>query len=318
MLLSGKRIVAIGGGTGLLTVLAAVAGETEHLSVIVTMAEDGGSTGILREEFGILPTADIRRALVALSASDRALLAQLMGYRFEGGSGLAGHAFGNLLLTALQKITGDVERAIGEAQRLLGARGTVIPVTLDSAQLAAELEDGTQIRGKSNVDLPTHDPTIPIRRVWLDPTAKINPRAAATIREANAIVIGPGDPFTNVIPNLLVSGMREALTASRAATMYLVNILTKSGETTGFAASDFVRVVESYAGTGTIRYAIVNTARPAASRMRPYLKENASFVEPDLTPSEHPPTPIFADLLRPKGLVRHDPEKVKRVIASLI
>lgn len=318
MTLAHKRIVVIGGGTGILPVLHGLKNETSELSVIVTMADDGGSTGILREEFGILPPGDIRRALVALAQSDESLLAKLMAYRFTEGAGLTGHAFGNLMLTALERITGSFEGAVREAERLLGVRGTVIPVTLTPTRLVAELEDGTFIHGETNMDIPQHDGRLAITRVWLEPPAPINPRAASAIANADAIIVGPGDLFTSLVPNLVVGGMREALMTSKATLLYFVNLLTKFGETNHFTAEDFVRTVEFSIAKDRIDYALVNTTRPSPARMKPYVREKAEFVSPEMTPRGSKPLVIYADLLRPKGFIRHDAEKIKNVLNSLL
>ncbi len=316
--LSKKRIVVIGGGTGIFPVLTGLNNSGAHISAIVTMSDDGGSTGILREEFGILPPGDIRRALVALSSSDHLLLSQLLNYRFKEGRGLEGHAFGNLLLTALHRVTGNFETAVDEAKKMLGVQGDVIPVTLQSTHLMARLENGNIIRGETNVDIPKHDGRLRIESVWLSPRAKLNPRAARAIKKADMIVLGPGDPYTSIIPNLIVDGMQEALEKSKAKIIYCVNLLTKFGETTGFAASDFVRTMQHYVGKRTIDYAIINSTRPSLQRIKPYFKERADFVKTDTENIASPPTPILADLMRTKGFIRHDAKKVAKIILSLI
>lgn len=317
-MLSEKRVVVIGGGTGIIPVLHALKHEVRHLSAVVTMADDGGSTGILREEFGVLPPGDIRRVLIALSSSDQSLLSKLFSYRFEEGTGLTGHAFGNLMLTALERVSGNFETAIEEAQKLLGAKGSIIPVTLDSTHLVAELEDGTLVRGETNVDVPRHDGTLKIKKVWLEPAAHVNPRAKTAMLGADTIVIGPGDLYTSIIPNLAVRGMREALQKSNAIKIYFVNLLTKFGETNAFTAQDFLRAIEPYLGEHVLDYVMVNTAKPSLKRMKPYLLERASFVEPNIISPAGKPIPILADLLRPQGLIRHDAEKIKNVLGSLL
>src|SRR3990167_1058978 len=211
-----KKVVVIGGGTGVFTVLSGLKEYEYELSAIVTMADDGGSTGILREEFGILPPGDIRRALVALSTSDNKILSDLFNYRFKEGAGLRGHNFGNLLLTALERITGSFSSAIAEAGKILSVEGTVIPVTLEKSRLMAELENGKIIKGEMNIDIPSHDGHLKIKRVWLEPNANLNAEAKRALLEADAIVLGPGDLYTSLMPNLLIKGFREALRASKA------------------------------------------------------------------------------------------------------
>lgn len=315
-----KKIVVIGGGTGVYMILSALRNDFDDLAAIVTMADDGGSTGVLREEFGMLPPGDIRRALVALSSSDNKMLADLFAYRFEEGVGLTGHNFGNLLITALHRITGDFEKAIHEAGKILRIRGKVVPVTLNSAQLMAELEDGQIVQGETNLDIPRHDGHLRIKRVWLKPEAKINENAKRAILEADLVIIGPGDLYTSVIPNLLVGGVREALKKTDAKVAYFVNVMTKFGETHGFAASDFINTVKEYLGEGVLDFAILNNKKPSPQRLSGYVRERAEFVEADMENIKIGKSglPLAVDLIRSKGFVRHDPEKVLRVIKMII
>ena len=309
------KVVVIGGGTGVFTVLSGLKRYPLELSAVISMADDGGSTGVLREEFGILPPGDVRRALVALSSSGDRLLADLFSYRFEEG-GLKGHSFGNIMLTALERITGSFESAVEEAGRILGAGGRVIPVTLSNVQLVAKLEDGSVIRGETNIDIPKHDPRLKIAEVFLRPEALANERATEAIKSADLVVIGPGDLYTSVVPNLLVSGVAEAIRRTKATKAYVVNIMTKSGETNGFAAEDFIKVVERYLGQGALDYAVVNTKRPTQDRLHHYEKESAEFVE--FGNLSKKPIPIFGDFLRRRGFVRHDPERLAEVLVSLL
>lgn len=313
-----RRIVVIGGGTGVFTVLTGLRPRFERLTAIVTMADDGGSTGMLREEFGILPPGDIRRALIALSTSDNKTLSELLNYRFREGSGLTGHNFGNLMITALERITGGFENAVAEAAKILSVRGKVVPVTLKPVKLMAELEDGTVVRGETNIDIPAHDGRLKIQRVWLTPRAALNPAARREIMAADLVVIGPGDLYTSIVPNLVVDGMREALRRTRAKKLYAVNVMTKHGETNGYRATDFLKAIESHLGAGVVDYVLMNNRRPSPARLRPYIKEHAEFVEPDVNRTAQRPIPITADLIRSRGFVRHDPEKLARVISMLL
>lgn len=317
---SNKKIVVIGGGTGVYTVLNALRNDFENLTAIVTMADDGGSTGILREEFGMLPPGDIRRALVALSFSDNKMMAELFAYRFEEGIGLTGHNFGNLLITALHRITKDFEKAIHEAGKILRIKGRVIPVTLKSTKLMAELEDGRIIQGETNLDIPQHDGHLRISRLWLKPSAEINLSAKKAILEADLVIIGPGDLYTSIIPNLLVGGMRDALKKTHAKVAYFVNVMTKFGETHGFAASDFVNVLNKHLGNGVLDFALVNNKKPSLQRLRGYIEERAEFVESDIKNIRTSKSilPLAMDLIRPKGYIRHDPEKVLRAIKMIL
>lgn len=308
------KVVVIGGGTGVFSVLSGLRKYPLNLSAIVSVADDGGSSGVLREEFGILPPGDIRRALVALSGSDR-LLSDLFNYRF-GEGGLKGHTFGNIMLTALERITGDFESAVNETGRILGSSGRVIPVTRSNVRLVAKLEDGSVIRGETNIDIPKHDGRLKVAKVFLEPKAEPNKNALTAIREADLIVMGPGDLYTSIIPNLLVSGISRAIRISKAQKAYVVNIMTKFGETNGFAATDFIQAVEKYLGRGIIDYAIINTKRPTPDRLRYYEKESAEFVGIESLPKK--PTPIFGDFLRKKGFIRHDPDRLAEILISLL
>lgn len=312
------RVAVIGGGTGVFSVLTGLKHYFTDLTAIVTMADDGGSTGMLREEFGILPPGDIRRAILALSRSDDKILADLFSYRFKEGSGLHGHNFGNLMLTALERITGSFEGAISAASQILQVEGRVVPVTLSRPKLFACLENGQVIAGETNIDIPAHDGNLKIDRVWLEPAVKISPSAERVILNADAVIIGPGDLYTSIIPNLLVRGVPEALKRSKAKKIYVTNLMTKFGETNGFSAQRFIGVVEEYLGGGVLDYALVNTKRPPRTRLKKYALEKSSFVEyEDITQKERP-LPIFSDLLRPRGFLRHDPEKLAKVIVSLL
>ena len=316
-----KKIVVIGGGTGVYMVLSALRNDPYDLTAIVTMADDGGSTGILREEFGILPPGDIRRALIALSDPHQGMLADLFSYRFSEGVGLTGHNFGNLFLTALHRLTGDFESAITAAGKILGMRGNVIPVTLKSSTLMAELEDGRVITGETRIDIPQHDGNLRVRRVWLAPAVALNPRARKAIHDADLVIIGPGDLYTSLIPNLLVQGMPEALHRTKGKVAYLVNVMTKFGETNGFSASDFVRTIEQYLGPNTLDLAVMNNKRPSPARLRGYVREHADFVIPDaaaIRSGKQGPVPIAFDLIRAKGYIRHDPAKVRNVVKMIV
>lgn len=318
---SDKKIVVIGGGTGIFAVLTGLKPYFENLTAVVTMSDDGGSTGILREEFGILPPGDIRRVLIALSHSNNKMLAELFSYRFEEGVGLTGHNFGNLLITALHRLTNDFEKAINEAGKILKIQGRVVPVTLGHSKLMAELEDSQIISGETNIDIPQHDGRLQIKRAWLKPQVEINPRARGAILEADLVIIGPGDLYTSLIPNLLVRGMKEAIQKTKARVVYFTNVMTKFGETNNFKASDFVKAVMEYLGSNILDFVLINGTRPSPQRLAPYIKERADFVEPDMENLNNMKfgfAPIKTDLLRPKSFIRHDPEKVAKAIKMII
>ncbi|MDP3901725.1 MAG: YvcK family protein [bacterium] len=314
---SDKKIVVIGGGTGVFTALSGLKHYFSNLTAVVTMADDGGSTGVLREEFGILPPGDIRRALIALSASDNKMLSDLFSYRFQEGVGLSGHSFGNLMITALERITGGFDKAIYEVSKILAVQGKVLPVTLKETRLMAELDNGSIVKGENNIDIPQHDGRVRIKKVWLKPAVNINPQARQAIMSADAIIIGPGDLYTSLIPNLLVGGMKEALNRTRGRVIYFVNVMTKFGETNGFQASDFAREMENYLGRNVLDYVVINKTRPSAMRFRPYVREHSEFVEADIDNLDGKYTTITSALIRRYGLIRHDPEKVAKMVKML-
>lgn len=316
-----KHIVVIGGGTGTYTVLSGLKKYPVMLSAIISMADDGGSTGVLREEFGMLPAGDVRRALVALSPQEDEFLAKLFTYRFKEG-GVNGHSFGNLILTALERTTGSFEKAIEKASELLDVQhGEVIPVTLSDVRLFAELEDGTIIQGETNIDIPKHDGTLKIKRVWLEPNARANVRAVRAIKRADLIVIGPGDLYTSIIPNLLVAGVQKALLETKARKVYVMNLMTKFGETHGFVAEDFLNTLEAYLEPGFFEGVIINTAQPDESILRKYRKEQAFLIDnyfERMKPGyQRNYKLIKAPLIRPGDLIRHDTQKLAEIIYKL-
>lgn len=243
----GPRVAVIGGGSGRFTLLEGLRDTNARISAIVTMMDSGGSSGRLKSELGVLPPGDVRQCLVALSTSPRLML-DLFNYRFAEGSSLSGHNFGNLFLTALEKTAGGFERAVEECERILAIRGRVIPVTLDKTELCAELEDGSVIEGETNIDIPKKEGRSRIRRVFLNQPAKVSYKAADAILDADLVVIGPGDLYTSIIPNLLVDGMRDALCSTQAKKVFVLPLATKRGETDGFSPADFVLEIEKYCG----------------------------------------------------------------------
>lgn len=313
-----KRVVVIGGGTGTYTVLSGLKKYDDvHPTAIVSMADDGGSTGVLRDELGVLPPGDVRRSLVALSESEKTLR-DLFNYRFRTGK-LEGHSFGNLFLAALEGVLGRFDHAVEHAAKILRVRGSVIPVTLDDVRLSARLEDGTIVRGETNIDIPKHDGSLRIEEVFLKPQARAYRKAREAIAEADRIVIGPGDLFTSVIPNLLVSGIREAIRGSSAKKVYIVNVMTKFGETHDFQVQDFVAAVEKYLGNGVLDYVLYNTARPSPERLKKYAAERAEFVAwDDAWMKKHPAAFVGGNFLRDAGLIRHHPDRLAKAILDIV
>ena len=245
----GPRIVAIGGGHGLATLLRGLKDYTNNLTAIVTVADDGGSSGELRRSIGILPPGDIRNCLAALS-NDEALLTQVFQYRFAGGAGLDGHSLGNLLITALTDITGSFEEAVAESGRVLAVHGEVLPATLHDVRLVADIlvaSSNRQVRVTGESKIPRTAGKV--HRIWLDPeNAPAFPPAIAAILSADLIVIGPGSLYTSILPNLLVSDLAEAVRASRALKFFICNVATQRGETDGYSCKDHVQTIESHIG----------------------------------------------------------------------
>lgn len=313
-----KNVVTIGGGTGTYVVLSALKNFDFNLSAIVSMCDDGGSTGQLRDDYGVLPPGDIRRSLVALSATSRSLR-RLFDFRFKDGV-FDGHNFGNLFLTALEKSEGSFHQAVLTASQLLNVKGQVIPVTLSNIRLQAELENGEVISGETNIDIPKHNPKLKIKKVFIKPVAYPNRHALDALREANLIVIGPGDLYTSVIPNLLVRGIAKAIRSSRARKIFICNLMTKSGETNGYSVMDFVEKIENYLGKDTIDYVLVNSQKPGRVRLKRYAEENCETVilSKDYKNKINRAIVLKADVLTKSGLIRHDPKKLGRQILNLV
>lgn len=310
-----KKVVVIGGGTGVFTVLTGLKEYPYELTAIVSMADDGGSTGVLREEFGTLPAGDIRRALIALSDSNEKVLSDLFNYRFGEATSLKGHSMGNLLLTALEKITGNFSSAVDEAVRILNVKGSVIPVTLSNTRLYAELENGAVVEGESNIDIPKHDGNVKIKNVFLKPQVAANPKAVEAIKEADAVILGPGDLYTSILPNIIIPGIAEAIKTTKAKVIYNVNIMTKFGETNDFKASDFIREIEGYIGEGIIDFVTINTQKPKGEIVERYKREHVEFVEDDLKNDKRL---VEGNFLRRGMFLRHDPEKLAKGLSKII
>lgn len=326
MINTNKNIVVIGGGTGTFTVLSGLKKYPHNLTAIVSMADDGGSTGVLRDELGVLPPGDIRQCLVALSEADL-LLRDLFNYRFQEG-GLRGHSFGNLFISALEKATGSFDRAIEEISNVLKIRGRVLPITLDEVRLRAKLENGTELKGEHEINNSWLLSKFGIKKLFLKPEAQGNPKAIQAILKADVIIIGPGNLYCSIIPNLLVGGIPEAIKKSRATKIYNCNLMTKYGHTDDFLARDFVRIVEVYLGEGVLDFVIFNTKTPSSSLLKRYSSEGTivkfdkntlkdkKFIGANLvSPKIHRQDPV--DRLK-RTLIRHDPDKLAKVIISLL
>jgi uncharacterized cofD-like protein len=312
--IKGPKIVVIGGGTGLGTILRGLKEITSHLTAIVTVADDGGSSGRLRREFGILPPGDIRNCLVAM-ADLEPLMERLMQYRFTGGMSLAGHNFGNLFLAAMTGITGDFEEAIKESSKVLAVRGQVLPATLEHVVLRAELTDGSIVKGETAISKSQ----VPIKQVFLEPKdSKPVSDAVYALKEADIIILGPGSLYTSIIPNLLVTEITQAIKSSPATKIYICNAMTQPGETDNYSASDHIKAIINHAGSELMDIAVVNTETIPPEILERYSEEGAKPVLADLEKIEGlGVTPVGTDIIIMSNVIRHDAVKLARMIYSL-
>lgn len=305
----GPKIVAIGGGTGLSTLLRGLKDYTDNLTAIVTVADDGGSSGRLRQELGILPPGDFRQCLVAL-ADVEPLMTRLFQYRFTEGQDLEGHSFGNLFIAAMTAITGNFERALRESSRVLAVRGQIVPSTLENLTLCAEFDDNVTVAGESAI--PKVEKRV--RRIFLKPThPAAYPEAIRAVLEADLIVIGPGSIFTSVLPNLLVEDITRSIRSSRAAKVYVCNVATEHGETDGFLVTDHIRAFEDHVGPGLFQYVLVNSnlgvAVPGGSSTR--LVTLADSV------AANGYTVVMADVIDSVEPRRHHPKKLAQSLLRI-
>lgn len=325
LLSRGPRIVAIGGGTGLSSLLRGLKQLTANVTAIVTVMDDGGSSGRLRQELNILPPGDIRNCLIAL-AEDESQISRLFNHRFQGGT-LQGHSLGNLVIAGLQEMTGSFDRAIEEMSTLLNTRGQVLPATLEHAQLIAELDDGRTVRGESQIPKAGGR----IRRMRLScPDVPAYPKALEAIQHADLIILGPGSLFTSVIPNLLVAGIREAIEHAPAKKFYIMNLMTQPGETTGFTAKDHLRALSDYIDLRCLDFVVLNTQPVPKELIAQYAQEGSVPVADDVSePTEWGISVIRADLLEIVPLprwpsetqaptVKHNPKALAHVIARSV
>ncbi len=325
------EIVVVGGGAGSSVTLNGLRRRNIAPSAIVTAFDSGGSSGRLRDEFGHLALGDIRQCLTALAEESPETEAFRLAtqYRFTNESSLNGHNLGDLFLSALTDMHTDIEIAVRQMARMLRISGQVVPVTLDRADLCAELVDGSVLRGEStiNLSLRRYDPS-PIKRVYLDRDVRANERAIQAIYDADLIVLGPGDLYTSIIPNLLVRGVAEAIEASRARTVFVCNVMTKHGETDGFTPADFLREISIYLGGAPVDYALINSTPVSIEAQSVYSGVNAKPVEltSDLAERLQPWSrqqiciPLSEELV-PAGedemRVRHDPDRLAAAIIGL-
>lgn len=262
-----KRIVTIGGGTGSFTLLSGLKKYPVKLSAIVSMADDGGSTGVLRDELGVLPPGDVRQCLVALSQSSEEMR-RLMNYRFSEG-GLSGHSFGNLLLSALEKIHGSFSAGVDEAMKILNVSGEVIPVTNHDAKLRLKLCDGTVLEGEDAINHSDIQRS-GAEKMWYESRVGANKKALDRVASADAVIIGPGNHYCSILPNFAIASFARAVRESRAKVMYVANLTNKKGHTAGWTLKEYVVSLEQYIGKGRVNFVIANTKRPKKELIEKY------------------------------------------------
>lgn len=314
------KVVVIGGGSGIPPLVRAFKKVSQNVTAITSMVDSGGSAGKLRSDYKIMPPGDIRRLVAALS--DHPQAKQIVNYRFKGG-GLEGHTFGNILFAALEKVS-SFKNAKEEIEKILGAKGKSLPATLDDITIHAELENGFILNGEAEIDVPLRNPFLKIKRVWLDPKGKAFREAVDAILEADAVVIGPGDLYSSLIPNLLIKGIPEALKKTKGKKFFIVNAMEKLGETVGMSVSDFIGEFEKYSGEEVLDYAIYNQRKPSKERILEFQKEEpfvfdyVKFNRKALAQIKKPKV-IGADLLTTaEGPIVHDMDILVKIILSLI
>ncbi|MDW8032419.1 MAG: YvcK family protein [Aquificaceae bacterium] len=316
------KLVAIGGGTGLSTLLRGLKEKVgryiEDLSAVVTVADSGGSTGRLRKLYNVPAPGDIRNCIVALSESED-IIGELFQFRFSGGE-LNGHAFGNLFLVALTELTGSFLQAVNIASQILRTKGEIIPATLESVQLCAKFSDGGVICGEEEITEYGKSDKVRIEKIWVEPEEVKAPiDAVAKIESANMIVFGPGSLYTSIIPNLLIKDIREAVLRSPALKVFVVNAMTQPGETDTFTAYDHIKAFRDYTGVDKVDVAVVNTRMPSDQVLRRYLEQRQEPVIPDIAKIAKEGIEVYAeDLIGEKeDFVRHDPKRLADLIVEI-
>lgn len=326
----GVKVVVIGGGTGSFAVLSGLKHYCRDITALVSMADDGGSSGELRDELGVLPPGDIRQCLVALS-EEPGLTRELFNYRFAEGR-LDGHSFGNLFLTALEKVTGNFAQAVETASEVLKITGRVLPMTLDNVRLIIELSDKTRVYGERNIDVMSIQQA-KNSRPWiiLEPEAKINPDADKAIRDADLVVLAPGDLYTSLGPALIVNGVNQALEQTKATVVYVCNLVTKHGQTTGMSVYDHAAEIERFCGR-TLDYVLYNTAKPSNDLFAKYAQKDEHPLKVDIKKLDQAHYKAVGEQLvnhelahaKPgdklaahRAFIRHDPDLVARALMRI-
>lgn len=307
----GPRVVALGGGTGLSTLLQGIKSFTSNITAIVTVTDTGGSSGRLRDEMDVLPPGDIRNCLVALADAEP-LIRTLFQYRFEEGDGLTGHSFGNLFITALSKVTGDFEEAIRASSKVLAIRGRVMPSTVEKVTLEGEFMDGTTVEGETKIT----EQHKPLRGIRLKPAqASATPETLDAIENADLIILGPGSLYTSILPNLLIREIREAILKSEAHKFFIINIMTQPGETDGFSAYDHLRVLTEHTDPRLVDTCVVNVHPVPQSMIQKYREKEADLAHLDLDLIREKGYEVLeGSVLKVDGQVRHDPVALARLV----
>jgi uncharacterized cofD-like protein len=326
-----KKILVIGGGTGTYTILSGLKKYPLDLSVIVTMMDNGGSNRIIRDEFGLLPTSDLRQCMIALSEEKpKDLLRKLFTYRYSSGVGISGMTFGNLYMAALTDIYGSQELAIEKTCEFLDVKGKILPVTFDSTNLVAVYDNGREVLGEHAIDEPDEESsTHKIVGLYVLPKAKANKKATGELKKVDMIVLGPGDLYTSILPNIVIDGIKEAISTSSAKVVFVLNLMTKYGQTQNFKASDYLKEAEKYLGKNIIDCVIVNSGKFTEKALEWYANTGAKPVEDDLknlkgikvVRGDFVDKNIYvkskADKLT-RSLIRHDSDKLAKVVVSLL
>ncbi|MDR3558993.1 MAG: uridine diphosphate-N-acetylglucosamine-binding protein YvcK [Candidatus Pacebacteria bacterium] len=326
-----KNVVTIGGGTGSFMLLTGLKKYPINISAIVSMADDGGSTGVLRDELGVLPPGDVRQCLVALSESSD-MLRELMSYRFEGG-GLKGHSFGNLLLSALQKINGSFNAGVKEASKILNVKGEVVPVTGHDAHLYIKLKNEKILKGEDEINHAFDIEQEGIKKIYFSPKVKANPKAIDCIMSANLVAIGPGNFYCSILPNLIVPEIAKALKETKAKIVFNCNLVNKKGHTEKFTLDDYVDVVERYIGRGKVDFVTFNTKKPSQKLVSKYENKKELLVafKKDIKKDRHCrivqadvlsnvcPQYSKSDVLASKrAFIRHDADKLAKILMMIM
>jgi uncharacterized cofD-like protein len=307
----GPKIVAIGGGTGLSMLLRGLKAYTSNLTAIVTVADDGGSTGRLRQEFGVVAPGDLRQCIAALAEAEP-LMTRLFQYRFQEGTGLEGHSFGNLFIVAMAEVTGNFETAIHETGRVLNVRGNILPSTLEDVTLSARTNEDELVHGEHNIT----ERGSAIRELFLNPpNVEAHPDAVRAILDADLVVIGPGSLYTSVMPNLLVTGIKKALSATSATRVFICNVATQHGETDGFTVTDHLEAVERHVGEGLVQAVIANNN--LTSELPEAWQSTPVSVNGSGSGGLGSVLLVEADVVAEENRYRHDPQKLAATVVRL-